>query len=48
MKESGDSVEGLPYGTIGSPVTRVRLGNKYFKKATQKAGFTVDGSFLGK
>lgn len=45
---SNDDVNGLPFGTIGSPVTRVRLGNKYFKKAAKKAGFTVDGSFLGK
>lgn len=45
---SNEGANGLPYGTIGSPVTRVRLGNKYFKKAAKKAGFTVDGSFLGK
>ncbi len=48
MADSAESASGLPYGTIGSPVTRVRLGNKYFKKAAKKAGFTVDGSFLGK
>lgn len=48
MSDSNEGTSGLAYGTIGSPVTRVRLGNKYFKKAAKKAGFTVDGSFLGK
>ncbi|MBQ7387880.1 MAG: hypothetical protein IJW01_00645 [Paludibacteraceae bacterium] len=48
IADSAEGTSGIPYGTIGSPVTRVRLGNKYFKKAAKKAGFTVDGSFLGK
>ncbi len=48
MDDSAEGASGIPYGTIGSPVTRAHLGNKYFKKAAKKAGFTVDGSFLGK
>lgn len=47
-ESSAESTSGVPYGTIGANMERIHLGNRHFQKKAKGAGFTVNGTFLGK